>query len=45
MIFSVFEELDYFRLKIITDEKGQAVEVNGLYDNGYVDKSPRSDGK
>ena len=40
-----FEELDYFRLKIITDEKGKAVEVNGLYDNGYVDKSPRSDGK
>ncbi|MBU8934775.1 MAG: S41 family peptidase [candidate division Zixibacteria bacterium] len=36
-----FEKLDYFRMKFIRDEAGQVVEVNGLYDNGRVDRNPR----
>jgi len=39
-----FEKLDYFRLKVIRDDKGNAIELHGTYDNGYIDKSPRTDG-
>ncbi len=38
----MFEEIDYFRLKVIVDESGAPVELNGLYDNGHIDVSPRS---
>ena len=36
-----FEAIDYFRLRFVRDEDGQVVEVNGLYDNGRVDRNPR----
>ncbi len=36
-----FEDIHYFRLKFVRDEDGQVVEVNGLYDNGKVDRNPR----
>jgi len=38
----MFEEIDYFRLKFVTDEDGNPTEVNGLYKGGYVDISVRS---
>ncbi len=38
----VFEDLEYFRLRIDTDESGNIVSVTGLYDNGYTDTSPRN---
>jgi len=38
----MFDEIDYFRIKIIKDDSGQVVEVRGLYDSGRVDVSPRS---
>jgi hypothetical protein len=37
-----FDEFEYFRLEVITDEAGKATEIVGHYDNGNVDKSPRS---
>jgi len=39
-----FDEIDYFRLKVITDDKGRPVELQGRYDNGHVDHSPKSEG-
>ncbi len=36
-----FEEIDYFRLKIIIED-GKAVAVEGHYDNGDIDKNERS---
>ena len=38
-----FEEIDYFRLKVVTDSDGNPVEVHGLYDNGEVDISKKSE--
>jgi hypothetical protein len=40
-----FDEVDYFRLKVVTNGDGQPTELVGLYDNGFTDHSPRSDGK
>lgn len=38
----MFNEVGYFRLKVVKDESGNVTEVNGLYDNGDVDRSPRT---
>jgi hypothetical protein len=38
----MFKDLEYFRLKFVKDSNGNVTEVNGLYDNGDVDKSMRS---
>lgn len=38
----MFKDIDYFRLKIVKDADGKVTEVNGLYDNGDVDRSVRS---
>ncbi|MEW5923437.1 MAG: S41 family peptidase [Candidatus Zixiibacteriota bacterium] len=38
-------DIEYFRLKVIRDQDGKAIALEGMYDNGMVDKSPRSDGK
>lgn len=37
----MFKEIDYFRIKVIKDADGNPTELNGLYDNGQVDVSPR----
>jgi hypothetical protein len=37
----MFEEIDYFRLKIIV-ENGKAVAVEGNYDNGTTDRHDKS---
>ncbi len=37
-----FEELDYFRLQVVTDGEGNPTELRGLYDNGHTDASVRS---
>jgi len=39
-----FEKLEYFRLKVVTDSDRNPVELHGLYDNGRVDISKRSEG-
>jgi len=36
-----FEDIDYFRLKFVRDADSQVIEVNGLYDNGHIDRNPR----
>jgi hypothetical protein len=41
----MFDEIDYFRIKVITDEKGIGIELNGLYRGGHVDKSYRDSRK
>lgn len=38
----MFKDLEYFRLKFIRDALGNAIEVNGLYDDGHVDRSKRT---
>jgi len=38
----MFKDLEYFRLKFVKDDSGTVIEVNGLYDNGHVDKSKRT---
>ncbi|MDH4223659.1 MAG: S41 family peptidase, partial [candidate division Zixibacteria bacterium] len=35
------EELDYFRIQFVTDEKGDITELIGKYDNGYTDSHKR----
>ena len=37
-----FDELDYFRIEIVTDDSGQPLKLIGHYDNGRTDESPRS---
>ena len=37
-----FDELDYFRIEIVTDDSGQPLKLIGHYDNGQTDESPRS---
>lgn len=39
----MFRDIDYFRIKFLKDSNGKVTEVNGLYDNGDVDKSQRTD--
>ena len=36
-----FEEIDYFRLKVLKDEKGDPIALEGLYADGFTDKSIR----
>ncbi|MDH4223709.1 MAG: S41 family peptidase [candidate division Zixibacteria bacterium] len=36
------EELDYFRLQFIVDEKGESTEVIGHYSDGYTDSHKKS---
>lgn len=36
-----FEELDFFKLEIETDDEGNPVALVGHYDRGYTDRSPR----
>lgn len=38
----MFKDLEYFRLKFVKDALGVVYEVNGLYDDGHVDKSKRT---
>ncbi len=38
----MFRDIDYFRLKFVKDALGNAYEVNGLYDDGTIDKSKRT---
>jgi len=37
-----FDDIDYFRLKVITDDSGNPIEVHGLYRQGHTDISVRS---
>ncbi len=37
-----FEEIEYFMLKVETDEDGKPVALVGIYDSGRTDRSPRS---
>jgi C-terminal processing protease CtpA/Prc len=41
----IFAEIEYFRLKFVSDEDGSITEVVGLYDDGYTDRSPRNPGQ
>ncbi|MCP4570384.1 MAG: S41 family peptidase [FCB group bacterium] len=38
----IFEKLEHFRLKFITDSSGQVSEVVGMYAGGRTDHSPRT---
>lgn len=38
----MFKETAFFRLKVVKDSAGNITEVNGLYENGDVDKSPKT---
>ena len=38
----MFKDLEYFRLKFVKDALGVVYEVNGLYDDGHVDKSKKT---
>lgn len=38
----MFKDLEYFRLKFVKDALGNAIEVNGLYDDGHQDRSKRT---
>ncbi len=38
----MFKDLDYFRLKFVKDALGVVYEVNGLYDDGHMDRSKRT---
>jgi hypothetical protein len=40
-----FDEIDYFRLKVETDDNGNPTELIGLYDNGRTDRSPKGSQK
>lgn len=38
----MFKDLEFFRLKFVKDALGVVYEVNGLYNDGHVDKSKRT---
>lgn len=38
-------DLDYFRLRVVRDQDGKAVTLEGMYNSGMIDRSPRSDDK
>lgn len=40
-----FDEIDYFRLKVVLDADGNPVELMGLYDDGHTDSSPKDPGQ
>lgn len=37
-----FEEINYFRLEVITDDSGRPVKLIGHYEGGHTDESPRT---
>jgi hypothetical protein len=41
----IFDDIRYFRLKFVTDKAGNVIEVDGLYDDGHTDRSPRNPGQ
>lgn len=41
----VFKDLDYFRLRVDTDDNGNVVSLTGMYDNGRTDVSPKDTGQ
>jgi len=41
----VFDDLDYFRLRVDTDDNGNVVSLTGMYDNGRTDVSPKDTGQ
>jgi hypothetical protein len=41
----IFKDLDYFRLRVDSDDNGNIVSVTGLYDNGRTDVSPKNTGQ
>lgn len=41
----VFKDLDYFRLRVDTDDNGSVVSLTGIYDNGRTDVSPKNTGQ
>lgn len=40
-----FDALDYFRLHIVRDSSGAITAIEGLYDNGQVDRTPKGPAK
>jgi SpoVK/Ycf46/Vps4 family AAA+-type ATPase len=38
----MFEEIDYFRLKVVTDDAGIPTELRGLYEGGHTDVSVKT---
>ncbi len=36
-----FADLDYFKLKVVTDQQGNPTALMGMYDDGSTDSSPR----
>lgn len=38
----MFKDLEFFRLKFVKDALGNAIEVNGLYNDGHQDRSKRT---
>jgi len=38
-------DIEYFRIRIVRDNDGRAIALDGMYDNGNIDNSLRSDGK
>jgi len=36
-----YEDIEYFRLKVITGDNGAVIAVEGHYDNGRVDRNAR----
>ncbi|MBD3401393.1 hypothetical protein GF420_00750 [candidate division GN15 bacterium] len=37
-----FDEVDFFRLEVVTDMSGNPIRLVGHYDNGHTDESPKS---
>ena len=37
-----FDEIDYFRLEVVSDDSGKPVKLVGHYDDGHTDESPLS---
>ena len=40
-----FEDIDFFRLEVVTDNSGKPAKLVGHYSNGFRDETPRTDGK
>ena len=38
-----FEEYDFFKLQIETNDSGEPVALIGIYNNGRTDRSPRDE--
>ena len=37
-----FDEVDFFRLEVVTDDSGQPIKLVGRYDQGHTDETPRT---